>query len=138
MKWNHLTDSGKGIAAGLVIFSLYALVSALPGCAALRTSPEVRTVLTVARAAHIGLGELIDFVDGNGGSHEMADAARDALREDDYGKALGIAYMGVADMRARGVPVPEHINRAVYIIDRAMTAQALDELSKAMRATLDE
>ena len=134
MKWNHLTDIGNALVATAAI----ALLSAVPGCAALRSSPEVRTVLTAARAASLSLLELIDFIEGNGGPKEKADAARKALHERDFGKSLAACYLGVEAMRADGHDVPLEIDRALYVVRGAMAAQAFDDLAKAMRQSLDD
>ncbi len=119
-----------GFIAGILL-SFY-------GCAALQASPEVRVALTAARAASQGLLELIDFIEGNGGDQGMADAAREALREDDYGKSLAASYVAIEKMRNRGVLVPSHIDRSLYMVRGAMAAQAVDNLAKAMRNSLDE
>ena len=107
-------------------------------CTALTSAPEVRTVLSAARAASLGILELIDFIESNGGPQDKADAARTALREKDYGAALAASYLAVEHMRARGVLVPEHIDRSLYMIKGAMAAQAFDDLAKAMRSTVDD
>ncbi len=125
------------MAAGLA--SLILLLSAIcMGCSALASVPEVRTVLSAARAASLGILELIDFIESNGGSQDKADAAKEALRGKDYGAALAAGYLGVEELRARGVLVPEHIDRSLYMIKGAMAAQAFDDLAKAMRSSLDD
>ncbi len=95
-------------------------------------------MLTGARAAALGILELINFIEEENGSEELAEAARDALREKDYGAALAASYMAVEEMRARGVGIPLEIDRALYMVRGAMAAQAFDDLAKAMRQSLDE
>ncbi len=120
------------------LFGAYGLLIAALGCAAFRSGPEVRTALTAGRAASLGLLELIDYIEGNGGSQEKANKARQALHERDYGKSLAASYLGVEEMRANGAVVPQQIDRALYMVRGAAAAQAFDDLSKAMRSTLDD
>lgn len=108
------------------------------GCSAFLSNPKVRTALTATRAATTGLLELIDYIEGNGGSQEKANNARQALHERDYGKSLAACYLGVEEMRANGAVVPEHIDRALYMVRGAAAAQSFDDLAKAMRSSLDE
>ncbi len=120
-----------------IVFGIV-LPLAVVGCSMFRSVPEVRAALTASRAAAQGLLELIDFIEGNGGDQGMADAARQALQEKDYGKSLAASYLAIEKMRARGVLVPSHIDRALYMVRGASAAQAFDDLSKAMRSTLDD
>ena len=127
-----ITREAAALARLCVAVASLSLVS----CSALRSSPEVRTALSATRAAATGLLELIEFIEGNGGPQDMADSATEALREKDYGKSIAACYLGIETMRANGVVVPEHIDRALYMVRGAMAARAFDDLAKAMRSTL--
>ncbi len=115
---------------------IVALMAPLSGCAGI--VPAAQTALSATRAIALGALEIIDFIEEKGGPQDMADAARKSLRERDYGKALAACYLAVEQMRDRGVLVPSHIDRALYMVRGALAAQVFDDLAKAMRSTLDE
>ena len=116
----------RGLAVSAITL---ALLISQAGCAALRTNPTVQSMMTASRAGALGL-KLIEFIESEGGPQDMADDALAALKEKDYGKALATCYMGVEDMRADGVPIPESISRTLFVVRSAMAAQSFDDLAK--------
>lgn len=114
--------------------ALVMLALATAGCG-FEAVPEVRALMTATRAAASGILELIDFIEGAG---DDASEVRNTLQEKDYGKALAMCYVAVEGIRERGMHVPEHVDRALYLVQGAMAAEAFGDLARAMRSTIDE
>lgn len=138
ISFRDLNDIGKAIAAMTAVSVLsFCVLMFAPGCG-LANQPQVKTALTAARVAAIGILELVDFIEDNGGDSEKVTIARTALREKDYGAALAASYLAVEELRARQVYIPEHIDRALYMVKGAMAAQAFEDVARAMRATVPD